>query len=223
MLQSTSITLTYDGHDKDVLQLDWSEIKKYSISRMAITNGETMYCTSCKDSAERHYDLARFIRQIGESTNAQYGEDSTGAYFEDVVDWLKAKFPNKLYAEYTGCNVLSWLGKGGIAMMYGERKTDTNPNIAHAWVADGYQKIGYDIYNYIYDGDAGGYVLESKESTVKEYIHYNWGFSGDSNGFFLKDIFDPSEGESYDYYSYTKNRDYKYNVKYFAIYQSDNE
>ncbi len=216
-----SLTLTYDGHDKDILQLDWTEIKKHKKSTFCVSDGTSVVCSSCNDSGERHYDLARFIRQIGESTGAKYDEDGTKANFSNMINWLKENIPNKLYAQNSGCNVSTWLSHNGIALMRGDMLSSSGELVGHEWVADGYQETGYTINNYVYDGN--GYVLESQESTKKEYFHYNWGFRGNCNGFFLKDIFKLSEGESYDNPSLSSSSEFKYNVKYFAIYQSDNE
>lgn len=61
----------------------------------------------------------------------------------------------------------------------------------HAWVCDGGRRdIWYNTFTLI-DG-----TKEEISGTL--YFHYNWGYGGQDNGYFLSTIFNPSKGKNYD-------------------------
>ena len=87
----------------------------------------------------------------------------------------------------------------------------------HTWVADGGKSIGYILYTTYY-----GATIDGKDyTTVTEYLdfllHYNWGKSGEGNGYFLPDVFEPLKGNSYDDIESHDPQNYNQNVTYFGI------
>lgn len=67
----------------------------------------------------------------------------------------------------------------------------------HAWVIDGYK-----IRNYT--------SPEGRIDKTQNIVHCNWGWLGNSNGYFVSGIFKTNEGVSYDYSGTPQNEKYWY-------------
>ena len=68
---------------------------------------------------------------------------------------------------------------------------------SHAWVIDGYK-----IRNYT--------SPEGRIDKTQNIVHCNWGWLGNSNGYFVSGIFKTNEGVSYDYSGTPQNEKYWY-------------
>ena len=72
---------------------------------------------------------------------------------------------------------------------------ENNLKVGHAWVADGIQVSSVHVYN-----------LGSNTFTrldIRREIHFNWGFGGNFDGYFLSGVFDPDEeGTAFTSYSH---------------------
>jgi len=72
---------------------------------------------------------------------------------------------------------------------------ENNQNVGHAWVADGIQVSSVHAYNF------GSNTFTRLD--IRREIHFNWGFGGNFDGYFLSDVFDPDEeGTAYTSYSH---------------------
>ena len=67
----------------------------------------------------------------------------------------------------------------------------------HAWVIDGYK-----IRNYT--------SPEGRIDKTQNIVHCNWGWLGNSNGYFVSGIFKTNEGVSYGYSGTPQNEKYWY-------------
>ncbi|WP_373816040.1 C10 family peptidase, partial [Porphyromonas loveana] len=63
------------------------------------------------------------------------------------------------------------------------------PYKGHAWVIDGTLERESQTRYYNYNGE-----LVTTLTNRQSYFHCNWGWAGDSNGFFYKDVFNASVG-----------------------------
>jgi hypothetical protein len=98
--------------------------------------------------------------------------------------------PNRNKAKYYDIsNLYSYLDSSTILIVYGGR---------HCWIADGTAKEGYVEVLYVYNETTGKYDYDSTTEYMSYYIHHNWGWGGNCNGYFLDGIFDTSEGYKYD-------------------------
>lgn len=192
----TSITLTYPDRDKNIENIDWKRLKQHVES--------SYYCWDCPLSNDEHLVLSRVCRQIGQLNNSYYydknGVRTNGGHIvdrEDVFNAIEILLPNNIvHKQFTGIEGLdlydSLCGFGRIAMLGGYYPTEIpNHYEGHAWVCDGGRKIGYYDTLQLIGGEVAhfaGYI----------YLHYNWGWGGMDNGYFLSTIFNPSKGYEYD-------------------------
>ncbi len=126
-------------------------------------------------------DIAKLLYQIGVAVNMNYGTHSSRAYTGYAVDGLidyfnyspMAKFVIRMYysdAEWK--NMIKEQLDNGLAILY--RGADSTGTRAHAFVCDGYD-----------DAD---------------YFHFNWGWSGNCNGYYTLDGLIPgTTPHSYNY------------------------
>lgn len=75
----------------------------------------------------------------------------------------------------------------------------------HAWVADGYQVLNFALPLF--------FASNGKVRTVSQYyVHNNWGWGGECNGYFVQDCFDTSKGYSFDNPSFYNSQPYNFNI-----------
>lgn len=198
----TSIALTYENADKSNLRINWQLFKKHTKSSRYKNLSDkdiSTHLSSCgQTDLETHLDLARFIRELGALSDASYGETSTDASQDSAYLWLSKFIPNHSFTTAGDLDrMFELLKKSGVAMMVGYKDKKSG----HAWVVDGTLEIGTITYLYVIDDPTAAtptYHLESTTSDITNYIHINWGWSGNSNGYFLLGVFDTSDGYKYD-------------------------
>jgi hypothetical protein len=117
-------------------------------------------------------DVAKFIYQVGVSTNTYFSTVYTSTFVSNVRDALVNYFKFDQSAKFfydAQFNLFAGVAKKDLDAGRPLMLTGTSKNGgAHAWVADGY----------------GNFTLTSS-SAPAEYFHFNWGWGGDNNGWFL--------------------------------------
>lgn len=229
----TEISLTYPGHPVDKVTLDWSEIKKHHKSDpidWSATNqyGIVSHNGSCSASEDAHMAIAYLCRELGHRNSAVYkyeSEDkrSTGATIEAANSTASAlrnqvnyKFKITAISNYTKARFLLDRIKEGIVYIRGAKQPDMG---GHAWVADGGLRVGTVRTHVDYGMGLDGSNVVTVTENLDMLIHFNWGWGGRANGYFNPDVFNPSEGVSYDTYPVWGVDDFKYDVQYFGFYQ----
>ena len=127
---------------------------------------------SMQDSLTDYNDnVAELIYQVGVATRTEYSPVYTSTFVSYVRDALVGYFGYDESAEwfYDANDDFSWvaiqdLNKGLPVILSGTAFAGS----VHAWVADGY-----------------GYFSDPGPDQPDEYFHYNWGWGGDNNGWFL--------------------------------------
>lgn len=135
--------------------------------------GETFDWTNMPDELTEHNStLADFIYNVGKSLETHYSTSYTGTYVSKVRDALVYYFGfDHSMKSYYGTNQSSYstvlqeeFDEGRIVFLSGwSIDSLDNAVTGHAWIADGY---GY---------SSGG----------DQYMHFNWGWGGSNNGWFL--------------------------------------
>ncbi len=140
---------------------------------------------------------ARLVHELGVLSDASYGTSTTSAKVlsmnNQLTKWGYTFRYNESATEYM---MIHNLYEYGPALMYGaSRNPSTGTYIgAHEWVIDG--------------ALAQRKVIDGKEQ-IRFLYHCNWGWNGNSNGYFLSGAFNPY-GES--------NHTYKFNYNVKATY-----
>ena len=135
--------------------------------------GQAFDWTNMPDSLTEHNStLADFIYNVGKSFETHYSTSYTGTYVSKVRDALVYYFGfDHRMKSYYGTDQSSYstilqneFDEGRIVFLSGWSVDSLyNAVSGHAWIADGY---GY--------ADSGA-----------EYMHFNWGWGGANNGWFL--------------------------------------
>ena len=138
----------------------------------AIFNNSTYNWASMPDTvSSSNNEIAKLLYHCGVSVAMNYAPDGSGAFDFDAANSLITHFNYKPTLEYVSkddftCNwdslLISELDKGQ-PMFYGGESADGG----HAFVCDGYQ------------------------TGTPNYFHFNWGWSGYYNGFFMLDSLNP--------------------------------
>ena len=152
--------------------------------------------------------ISKMMRFWGIVFDAEYKPNGTSVNSDYAISQLQYYGINATsLSDYNGTDVINQLRKGNrIIYMRGDGR------YYHVWV----------IFRKYVDGHAwvvDGYIRSIKGWDVKYYLHCNWGWDGNKNGYFLRDIFDTEEGPAY-YDDGTPTRsysNYQYNLKTSVI------
>lgn len=206
--QPTSLKLTYNSRDMESINIDWSTLKLHNRSSFA-TPIDMAHLRSCPITETEHKVIGRLSRQLAECIGFKYSGTATTSFANDVRLAYNKILPNRTVSQVykfgsSNSILFSHLGTGGVLFVY-----SSNPNTDnHAWVCDGarhYEKHTAIILN---DG--------SEEIINTYYFHYNWGWCGIDNGYFLDAIVNSSEGISADELPSSRSS-FGPNVNYFTI------
>lgn len=139
--------------------------------------------------------LYEWIGTIGEQCNIDYYHGESGCGVFDIIGCLS------LYPRYTNINIVDnpsydnvypMLNNGTPLIYLGwEVRTvgDTIDTIGHAWVVDGciYQKQSIQLYDH-------NHVLTGEVYDTRDYVHCNWGWNGNCNGYYYTNVFNLNNG-----------------------------
>lgn len=213
------LALSFDGKDQDTVELDWDDIKAHTsvLSLIALGSSTTeTHFKTCKCSEKSHYDIGRFIRELGELAYSTYKTDGTGTwtYNYNTRKTLINLLPSHTITVGSSVSTLYDLIKsGGVACTYGEDSIAGG----HMWVTDATGRVGYriDFYELTNEGLS---VYKYSETVIDLYLHYNWGWGGNCNGYFLLDAFAPGNAYKYDSQIGVKNTsDYDFDYNFYFI------
>lgn len=235
------ISYTYSTRDKESESINWPLLKQHKKSdgsKSNAINGDynndqiVNHLNKCELNLGGHKTIGRLIRQIGELAYANYNSSSTGTTFSNLnytINFLSGKSPLSYTSSPTSLfnTMLSDSKKLALITGFGYT-TDNNDYVGHAWIADGTWQIKMVITEWVTLSTENEWetpkVDKFETVTSSDYFHFNWGWGGNCNGYFLSNIFDPNRGQSYDYTSDETNiigvGNMNYNI-YCAIYTTD--
>lgn len=180
--------------------LDWTDMKKHSrstLSKVPSLLDQNMHALSCE--CRNHDQIGKVVRQLGEDMRANYVVDKTGnnnytsVASTNILPCLKKYLPNKTFTTITSVSSLqsSLLKENSVAIIDGTVYRSETDAYGHSWVADGAWTVGRRIMAYMKQPfvDSSGWEWVEISNTIVELIHYNWGWGGNCDGFFKKDIF----------------------------------
>jgi hypothetical protein len=148
---------------------------------------------------EANQMLSRLCRQIGQIASSEYRTNGTGTSTKrnNKKDAVKFFFPNKKvegYSDYDVWDVISAIDKGIVIFSANLYINNVKQDAGHSWVGDGSWKyhIRYSHYERergFYIDDNYGWVLKSEYDSADRYIHCNWGWDGNHDGYYLYEPF----------------------------------
>lgn len=181
----SKMQLTYSDRDVDSIDLNWDEIVKHKSSLLDNIPSQSLHCNNCSD-IENHYNIARFVREVGNLMNACYN-DINVTTVAATLSHLNRFHPNFEITYFRGNSFFSSLqNQNCVGFIIG---FDNNiPDSGHVWVVDGTMTVITRIYNRESNG-----LKTLVSSSIEKYIHHNWGCLGWDNGYYLADVMKPNK------------------------------
>ena len=192
-----SIPLTYEGRTEDLLVLDWDDICRHTISTSTLAEKDIrMHKVTCYATLDAHEVIGKLCREINARCGVQYityGKTTTVDGMAAAL--LQTLLPTKQTTNYSlvgsDYETLFESLRSGIGYISGSDITGR-----HAWVVDGAKHVGYTCTKYWKQVNViTGEQLVTYEDHTTRYFHFNWGYSGQDNGYFKAGVFDPSDGD----------------------------
>ncbi|MDE6694199.1 MAG: C10 family peptidase, partial [Bacteroidales bacterium] len=161
-----------------------NKTKTYTLDLSKSTyDWENMLCSYSQSSnATQKKAIATLMRDIGYACSMEYAYDGSGAYDEDALDGMIKHMDYNAKASYEMRNEgkkIYYTDSQWYALVKGELDkgrplyysgADTDPyGGGHAFVCDGYR--------------------------TDNYFHFNWGWSGDCDGWYTLENLEPNDGE----------------------------
>lgn len=118
--------------------------------------------------------MAKLLYWIGKDVDMQYGTQSSGAYSEDafnLCESLNFTIPSG-FSEFNVNEIAKFLRTDHVIYLRGSNLKTMG---GHAWVSDGCMSA---------------VSAENPEKPMITYIHCNWGWGGNGNGYYKGDIFE---------------------------------
>ena len=199
----SSIQLTYMD-DAPVIDLNWTELKKYLSVR-----DKKLQPFPTSDYPIRT-NLARLFSEIGHRMNSDYSKPtSTGADYMETPKLLRKLgliSPSTTWRQGTGVAAYHWMydKESCITILRGVDSI----GYGHQWICDGL--LNFKLRERYYESLDGGVTWVLKDTYYSEeyyYIHENWGFHGACNGYYYH--VDPNARKKMEIiFTFEKNRMY---------------
>lgn len=192
----TSIKMTYKDNTK--IDFDWNKIRNHENKHLF---------DNCSDKAT-HMSISSLLREIGYRNNSKYlnGVTTTQslAIVHNTYDILGYSNNEVWISNYNGFYCRTELNNHHLFHVSAFK---VNSLYGHDWVFDGYlieNCITYTMYN---TGNGWAYTGDSFPF-CRYYNHYNWGWRGYNNGYFLENIYQIKDDPYYDGKSQKDNSNY---------------
>lgn len=181
----TQLTINYDG-GSSILPLNWSEIKKHM--------SPLLYNCTCTE----HETIGKMFRQLGYELWIDYknGKSGNSGYaIDDAFDILGYTYGNS--QAYDLIVVENSLSQGKLVYITGFLSAYED---GHAWVIDGFKKVETTLIEYSRNTVTGEMIeLWRGDPEINSYNHFNWGWNGNSNGYYLANVFDVTQYAELDF------------------------
>lgn len=203
------LPLTYVDRDANFADLNWTVLNQHKLSTDYMTptmSQKYSHYNNCGASIDAYTNLARLIREIGHRVNAVYGANGTSTSIYDMFNLAQSLYPNKDISFYYSTETLfnNLLDENKVAYVCGSDAAGTG----HAWIADGTLTIKTSVTYY-----EEGKIIWTKTIGDDKYIHYNWGWNGSCNGYYLDGVFTPTQNPEQG----ISRSDYSGSMRYFTI------
>lgn len=125
--------------------------------------------------------VSELINDIGISAGINYWNGSSTATLNGACNALTSFGYNNISSDYSYPIIVNNIDANRPCLICGNNNND----IGHAWVIDGYNSTTT-TYQYYTQTT----LIPCRTKTVtRSLVHCNWGFNGNSNGFFLSGVF----------------------------------
>lgn len=169
------IDLTFDNSGQ--MELRWADIKKH------------IKGNDCDIHSNNIHDvIAKLMRELGYRSMSNYKDSSTGTYPSYSAYVLEQLGYNVKSSEYSDDFVVKSIpfesGDGlGVDIIVGY--DNDNDHVGHMWLIDGYKIITKRYTSQLVNPGLGPGVDSNPTYKTFHYNHFNWGWDGDYNGYYI--------------------------------------
>ena len=161
-------------------KLDWSKMIQH---KAYVGNGDMISCKD-EDQSISHIMIATLCKTIANRANATINSDGTGIKKEKALGILKELLSRNISNNWSSYNTSVFVYQGQLLLMRGE----TLQKQGHEWVCDGTRYFKFDHYFATRRNDKEQWQVQSKTSGQTLFVHYNWGWGGENNGWFNQNV-----------------------------------
>lgn len=215
----SQISINYEGATITSQNLNWNLMKTHKIDHV--------HNSSCQATNDAHTAIGQLHRQLGKMNLSTYDSNSTSTYATNV----RNSFQNLGYTvstlkNYSNEDFNSQIKDGKLMYMRGTREysdssTGNTLYSGHGWVVDGtLQLIIHESEWTRYIDETVWNLLMDNGTRSSNYIHVNWGWDGNCNGYFSAGVWASNRGFMYDNgvgFNNNTDRNYKYDLQYFEV------
>lgn len=199
----TSISLTYDGSNTSQ-SLNWSNMKAHA----------TGHALSSCSTSSTHKMIGKLLRELGQRNHSSYNSGSTSTYSQTyaIPTFTNLGYTCGSWYDFTGFIVRNQLNNAHLILLKG-----SSTSSGHNWVQDGYKTRVKTIRKMGRTATSGWFYTGEVTTLTDYFMHFNWGWYGNCNGYFAEGVYDASLAFSYDTGVHTATYSYS-NVKYLSVY-----
>ncbi len=156
------------------------------------------YAENCTLSGQEGVGLLMYFLGTSNNLDMDYGVNGSAAYTEDACrTFTHFGYSNSgTYAPYNQNNVVNELIDGYPLLLNG---TDSISGVGHCWLAHGVLSRKRTVKTIQYS------KLLRTRFEYCWYVLCNWGWEGLADGYYLSNVFDPTQGASYGINTTTSN------------------
>lgn len=125
--------------------------------------------------------VSELIHDIGVAAGINYWDNTSFATLDEACNALNSFGYNNLNSNYSFPTIVNNIDLNRPCFVCGYG----NNSIGHVWVIDGYKSTSK-TYKYYMQSTLEYCSTETKNTS---YVHCNWGWAGEFNGFFLSNVF----------------------------------
>jgi hypothetical protein len=204
----TSIDLTYTGADINTQSLNWSSMKAHN----------TGHVLSACSTPEYHKAIGRLMRQLGELNHSEYKTTpkvatSTHSQVYAIPTFTSLGYTCGNWNTYAGFFARAQLNNAHLFLIRG-----TCDEGGHAWVLDGYKTVTITIREMARTATSGWFFTGQVSVENDHYMHFNWGWYGDSNGYFAEGVYDTTQAQYYDAVTTDSVHNFTTGIKLLNVY-----
>lgn len=193
--------------DNSIVTIDWDNIKSMPRNKY---NGTLIYDMATSELIS--HVCAEIVQQSGTKDFRKDGTFMTAQQFYTALRNLLKKYgtfkdkPSAVKGQLEGIDIVSGF------------PTSNLYNDGHFWVIDGCKYLHVKISYFERRIDRIKWNLISEHEEKTDYIHINWGWYGQSNGYYLPYVYDTSQLKLADNQAQIADTlSYKYNIQYLNI------
>ena len=196
-----SSIIAYDTYGMYEQVLDWDSINQHVYTEDSTSTN----CSQCVNN-EWHNVIGILIERIGREVNMWYDYETSIAFSENVASaFADFGYSSDSYQSYNSTVVTNSIRSKKLVYMCG---ATLNASIGHAWIVDGYRHIHALHRECIRPMPQLLWTELRRWTTDHYYYHINWGWNGDSNGYFFRDVFNTDSSSDLDTEEYEESFDF---------------